>query len=106
MSAPESTAVITPPTPTPPAPAPATAEHDSALHQRLNEIESWLADKFHELLHLVEKAVPAAAAVASPVVAAVEKVAGVVCDLVAFPCCGHDHVGECAKNCPACSKAA
>ena len=110
MSAPESTVVLTPPAP--PAPASATVEQIGALHRRIDEIESWVAEKLHELLHLLEKAAPvvekvAAAAApvlgaaAAPVVAAVEKVAeGVV------TCCGHVHFGTCAENCPVCSKAA
>ena len=78
---------------------------------RIDEIESWVAEKLHELLHLLEKAAPVVEKVAAAAarlaqllrlwVAAVEKVAeGVV------TCCGHVHFGTCAENCPVCSKAA
>ncbi len=114
MSAPESTAVIPPTPPAPPALA-VTVEHISALHRHLDELKSWVAEKFKEVVSLVERAAPvvetAAAAVApalglagAPVVAAVEKVAQVVEGVVT--CCGHVHFGECKTSCPVCSKAA
>lgn len=92
MSAPEAN-VITPP-PAPPAPAPVTVEHISALHAHIDRVWSYLSEKLHELAHLVERAAPLAEAaaaavapvlgdVAAPVVAAVEKVAELVC------CCQH-----------------
>jgi len=91
MSAPESTAVVPPQSPAPPAAAAVTPEHISALHRRLDEIESWLGEKFKQVVALLEKAAPivekAAAAAApvlgaaaAPVVDALEKIVG---------CCGH-----------------
>jgi hypothetical protein len=99
MSAPESTAVIPP---APPAPAHATPEQISALHRRLDDLERWAGEKFHELLHLIEKAGPLLSAAGAPVAAVVAKVAGVADDV--FSCCGHEHLGVCATDCPVCSK--
>src|SRR5579864_3661815 len=120
MSAPEATAVIAPSPavqpapvtapPAPPAPAAVTVEHISALHRHLDELASWIGQRFKEVVALVEKAAPvvetAAAAVApmlgaagAPIVAAVDKVAGVVA------CCAHAIEGHGPKGCtaPGCS---
>ncbi len=107
---PEATNVVTPPAS--PAPAPATAEHISALHRHLDELGSFLGEKFKQLAALVEKAAPAveAAAVAvaplvgapvAGVVSVVEKVAG------ALACCKHvdrqhDENGKC-QVCSTCT---
>lgn len=101
MSAPESTAVITPPV---------TVEHISALHRHLDEFKSWFSEKVHELAHLLERAAPvaeaAAAAVApvlgvaaAPVVAVVEKVAELL------GCCAHADAPHTANGCtvPGCT---
>jgi hypothetical protein len=104
---------LAPPAP-PAAAAPATVEHISALHRHLDEVVSWMGQKFKEVIALVEKAAPvaeAAAAALAPVIgtvgaaaaAAVQKVAGVVEGLA---CCGHTQSqhfvnGLCAE--PGCS---
>jgi hypothetical protein len=119
MTAPESTTVVPAPSPSaptaPPAASVVTVEHISSLHRHLDELKTWVGEKFKEIVALVEKAAPvvetAAAAVApmlgaagAPIVAAVEKVVRVAADVVT--CCGHVHLGTCATNCPVCSKPA
>jgi phage-related minor tail protein len=79
--------------PASPLSAPATVGHIRNLHVHLDDIKSWVAQKFSELAALVEKAAPVVAEVGpvlaaavpgvAPVVAVVEEAASVVA------CCVH-----------------
>ena len=91
MSTTEATNVVPPP-PASPAAAPVTAQHISALHRHLDELGAFVKSEFDKVIAFVSKAAPvaeAAAAAVAPVVggpvagivAAVEKVAGVVVKL-------------------------
>jgi hypothetical protein len=101
--------------PASPLTAPATVGHISNLHKHLDEIESWLGQRFKEVVALVQKAAPVVAEIgpvvaaaipgAGPVVAAIEKAASIAA------CCVHgieSHFinGNCAISGCACKGAA
>jgi hypothetical protein len=96
MSAPEATAVITPPAPAPvapPAPPAVTVEHISALHRHLDELGHFVKAEFEKVIAFVSKAAPVAQVAAAAIETAVPSLgaaAAVVAKIAGeLGCCAH-----------------